>query len=211
MNRGKFIVLEGIDGSGKSTQISLLQKKLEECGIPSVAQCEPTQRPMGLLLRKYLSGELQTDELAIAELFAADRTDHITAKNDGLRDILRSGRNVICDRYCFSSYAYNCHNYSVETVMAINRLCTSLLRADLTVFIDIPVDMALERIRNGRTETEIYENEAYLRTVRRRYFEAFAKTKETECIAIVDGMNSPGEISRIIFDHVMHVINEGKR
>lgn len=210
MNRGKFIVLEGIDGSGKTTQIALLQKKLSEYGIECVAECEPTRRPMGVLLRKYLSGELKADELAVAGLFAADRLDHITAENNGLRDMLRNGKSVICDRYCFSSYAYNCHNYSVETVMAINRLCTGLLRADLTVFIDVPIDMALERIKIGRTETEIYENAEYLRTVRRRYFEAFEKAKNTERIAIVDGMNSPGEINRIIFEHVMHIIEEDK-
>lgn len=203
MNTGKFIVLEGIDGSGKSTQISLLQKKLTEHGVDCVAQCEPTKGPMGTLLRRYLSGELEANELAVAGLFAADRLDHITAEQTGLRDLLKSGKTVICDRYCFSSYAYNCHNYSVDTVMAINKLCTSLLRADLTIFIDIPVDLAIERIKSDRSEIEIYENEAYLRTVRRRYFEAFEKTKANESIVIVDGTDSPGEINRIIFEHIM--------
>ena len=75
--KGKFIVFEGIDGSGKSSQMRLLAQYLGDRGVRVHLTCEPTQSPIGSLLRDCLTGKLDTDERTIAALFAADRLHHI--------------------------------------------------------------------------------------------------------------------------------------
>ncbi|MDR1564587.1 MAG: dTMP kinase [Oscillospiraceae bacterium] len=211
MPQGKFIVIEGIDGSGKSTQLALLEQFLTQQGIPFALHCEPTKGAMGLLLREYLSGKRTADELAIAGLFTADRLDHITAQSTGIKALLAQGINVICDRYYFSSYAYNCHSYGLDAVLLLNKACAQLLRPDLTVFIDVPVSLAMERIAQTRTEREIYENEKYLQAVRKRYFAAFERVKSEESIVIADGTYPPGEVSRIIREHLRYTIGANKK
>ena len=82
--KGKFIVFEGTDGSGKSTQMKMLGKYLKTKGIPVYGTHEPTESPFGALLRSCLTGRVEADERAIAALFAADRIDHITNSVNGL-------------------------------------------------------------------------------------------------------------------------------
>lgn len=195
MTKGKFIVLEGIDGSGKSTQAKMLYEKFLKENIPCKLHCEPTKNPMGKLLREYLSGRINADELAIASLFAADRIEHITSPDNGLIKDLENGCNVICDRYYFSSYAYNCHSHPVETVIDINRICSEKLRPDLTVFIDISPETAMQRINLSREEKEIYESKEYLSAVRERYMKAFELTAEKENVVVIEGNLPPAEIA----------------
>ena len=84
MKRGKFIALEGIDGSGKSTQIGRLVQRLAERGINCRATREPTDRPVGALIRQALTGQTTLDPRVIAALYAADRIDHLVNGEDGL-------------------------------------------------------------------------------------------------------------------------------
>ncbi|MCP4673516.1 MAG: dTMP kinase, partial [Desulfobacula sp.] len=82
--KGKFIVFEGIDGSGKSTQIQNISKRLKTQGLKAYTTFEPTDGPVGSLIRQMLSGEIKIDQRTIASLFAADRTDHLTNKKNGI-------------------------------------------------------------------------------------------------------------------------------
>ena len=98
-----FIVFEGLDGSGTSTQIQLLTKKIQPNRL--FVTTEPTNLPTGKFIRKILKGEFSIDEKTIAYLFAADRCEHIYGKN-GIIENLQNGKLVVSDRYFFSSIAY---------------------------------------------------------------------------------------------------------
>ncbi|MCG8553602.1 MAG: dTMP kinase, partial [Desulfobacterales bacterium] len=121
-NRGSFVVFEGIDGSGKTTQVQLLCKRLASTGAQFFATCEPTDGPVGRLIRRMLSGDLHADQRTIASLFAADRTEHLMDPETGIRQMVDNGVTVVCDRYYFSSYAYHSQYMDMEWVIQANRL-----------------------------------------------------------------------------------------
>lgn len=203
--KGKFIVFEGIDGSGKSTQIELLSKKLSENNIKCCKTCEPTDFSTGSLLRKILTGSETTDSRAVACLFAADRIEHVVNPNNGLLNKLNQGTTVICDRYYFSSYAYHGVDTDMDWVIDINSVSRGLLRPDATIFMDISAKTAMNRIMCGRDHTELYEKEDRLALVRDKYFEAFDKFKNEEKIFIIDADKSPEVIAKEIWNIVSHI------
>jgi len=112
MERGKFIVIEGIDGSGKTTQVKKIEKLLTHNDFHVHVTRECTDNPIGKLLRNlYLSGKRKCDERVINMLYAADRLDHITNEEDGMLNILNEGIHVLSDRYYLSSLAYDTYHY----------------------------------------------------------------------------------------------------
>lgn len=172
MEKGKLIVLEGIDGSGKSSHVALLAERLDKEGYKAARTAEPTDGAIGTLLRRYLKGELAASERTIAALFLADRLDHIQ-KAGGLMDMLREGYVVVCDRYLYSSIAYNCASEGVDWVADINRAAHDLLKPDLVVYLNLPLTVMEQRLQH-RNFKEIYETVAYQRKVLERYEEAFS-------------------------------------
>ncbi len=100
---GRFLVFEGIDGSGKTTQVQKVYQRLKDQGLDVTATFEPTDGPIGSLIRQMLSGEMPTDQRTIASLFAADRTDHLVNPANGIRTLVDEGKTIVCDRYYFSS------------------------------------------------------------------------------------------------------------
>ncbi len=195
-NRGKFIVFEGIDGSGKSTQIELLAKNLENRGIECRQTLEPTFGMVGEVLHDILSGKKVADPKVTASLFVADRLDHILNNEDGVLKSLNEGKTVICDRYYFSSYAYQSVEVPRDWVIAANRLAAETLRPDAVVFIDISAECAMDRISKNRETVELYENRERLAKVREGYLSAFELMKNDEKIFIVDGNRSILEIAK---------------
>ncbi len=103
---GKFIVIEGLDGSGKSTQIRLLAERLRSLGREVFETAEPTPSATGGLIRDALSGFTRRTGAEIAALFMADRVAHNVNPINGINVMLAQGRDVICDRYYYSSLAY---------------------------------------------------------------------------------------------------------
>lgn len=184
MNKGKFIVFEGIDGSGKSTQLKMLSKYLEGQGIPCAVTCEPTDSPFGGLLRACLSGRLETDERAIAAMFAADRLDHIFNPVNGIEKKLNEGITVLCDRYYFSSFAYNGEMTDPEWVIGLNAPAMELLRPDLVIYIDLTAEAGMERV-GRRSEKERYETLEKQKKIRERYLKAFERFEKEENIAVI--------------------------
>lgn len=168
--KGKFIVFEGIDGCGKTFHCKNLTDYLNSIGIETAQTCEPTKDETGLLLRRYLSGELKTSPEGIAGMFVADRINHIT-KPEGLLDLLNSGVNVVCDRYFLSSIAYNAQNHTPEWVYNLNKPAVDLLSPDLVVYLEMP-SFKEDRI-STRDVKEIYETSEYQKKVKERYNEAF--------------------------------------
>lgn len=200
--RGRFFALEGIDGSGKSTQLPLLARRLEALGRPCVQTREPTGGPMGALLRQVLTGQVDCDSRVVAPLFVADRLDHLLRKGDGLLALVEGGTDVLCDRYYFSSYAYQSVDLPLEWVIGANRPCADLLRPDATLFLDVDPELALERIARGRDHTELFETRERLTRTREQYFRAFEAEKDRERILILPGDLPPEELSRAIWDRV---------
>lgn len=103
---GKFIVFEGLDGCGKTSQIDILARRLKEKGEKVYVTAEPTNYETGLYLRRILSESLEKDIYLLAALFLADRIEHITHPEKGIKKYLDDGYTVICDRYYYSSLAY---------------------------------------------------------------------------------------------------------
>lgn len=191
--KGLFFAFEGIDGSGKSTQIGYLLQKLREQGYRCHETREPTDGPIGSVVHQMMTGRMEADPRVISSLFAADRLDHLTNSVNGLCKAIDRGVTVVTDRYYFSSYAYNGVDMDMNWVMECNRLSAEILRPTLNIFLDIPVEVALERISKNRLHRELYEKEERLKAVRENYFCAFEKTKATERVAIIDA-NAPTEV-----------------
>lgn len=183
--KGKFIVFEGTDGSGKSTQMRLLSSYLQEHGVACSLTHEPTASPFGKLLRACMGGRTETSEYAIAAMFAADRLDHIENPVSGMKKQLFEGVTVLCDRYYFSSFAYNGGIVPLGWVEELNRPAMELLRPDLVVYLDLPPEDGMERIAR-RGEWERYETLERQRKTREKYFEVFEKYKDLENIVIVE-------------------------
>lgn len=192
MARGKFIVLEGIDGCGKSTQSKLLGKYLSSLGIEAYNTCEPTDSPFGSLIRQCLSGRIETDDKTIAALFAADRLDHIYNKKNGILEKIERGVTVISDRYYFSSYAYHSNFMPMDWVIEANRFSAEALKPDLNIFIDIDPEKSFERLKR-RNALERYEKLESMKNIRKKYFEAFELLKDSENVKIVESKPSPAD------------------
>ena len=198
--RGRLIALEGIDGSGKSTQARYLKEKLEAAGIPCYVTMEPTSSPFGKQLRQVLKGELKTDSRVVAPLFVADRLDHLVGESEGLVKKLEDGITVVTDRYYFSSYAYQSVDLPMEWVITANQVCADIRRPDITIFIDLDPGAAMERILEHRDHVEIFEKRDLLEKCRQNYFRAFELLKEQEKVAVVDGNRSKEEIAADIWE-----------
>ena len=184
---GQFFALEGIDGSGKSTQLRLLARRLEEAGLPCLTTCEPTDGPIGKLLRQVLTGQVRCDSRVAAPLFAADRLDHLLREEKGLCKAVAAGKTVLTDRYYFSSYAYQSVDLPLEWVIEANRPCAGLLRPTATLFIDVSPELALERIAQNRKSRELFETKDRLTRTREQYFRAFELEKSREKVIIIPG------------------------
>ena len=201
-NRGLFFALEGIDGSGKSTQLQLLKENLEKAGRPCITTCEPTGGPMGRLLRQVLTGQVRCDSRVVAPLFVADRLDHLLNEERGICKPLQEGIPVPHDRYYFSSYAYQSVDLPLEWVIQANRPCADILRPTATIFIDLSPELALERIARNRESTELFETRDRLTRTREQYFRAFEALKEEERVIILPGDKGVEDLARDIFEAV---------
>lgn len=201
-NGGKFIAFEGIDGSGKSTQIEYLTEKFKKENIYYYTTMEPTDSPIGSLIHQIMTGRVKTDNKVIAALFVADRLDHLLNDLNGLKAKIDEGITVISDRYYFSSYAYHSVDMPMEWVIQANDQCKQILKPTATVFIDVDPDTAIERIAKNRFHQELFEKKSRLVKVREKYFESFEKEKSEENIIIVDGNRSQEEIAKEIWNKI---------
>ncbi len=206
MNCGKFIVIEGLDGSGKGTQISLLAGELSRRKIPFQLTAEPTQYATGGLIRDALAGLTKRTPAEMAALFLADRTAHCENPVDGIGKLLSDGVNVICDRYYYSSLAYQGMDVGFEWLMPANLDCPAIIRPDLCVFLDVPTEVADGRIAAGRNSREIYETRDAIARVREKYFEVFGILPEGHKIKIIDASREPSAVAKDVWEAVWEVL-----
>jgi dTMP kinase len=207
MKNNAFIALEGIDGSGKSSQVKKLAERLAAAGHKVYATFEPTDSFIGSTIRSILKGTIKADERVIAGLFVADRLNHLLNETDGLLKKLNEGYTVITDRYYLSSYAYNGTHIDMDWVIAANRMSAQILRPAVNIFIDVPPEVSMQRINAARQGTELYETLDNLQNVRTKYFEAFDKLKDEENICIIDGNRGFDEIANDIYTAVEKLLS----
>ncbi len=208
-SKGSFIVLEGPDGAGISTQTALLQVALTARGHTAVATKEPTTGPVGAVIRQALSHRLvyppsqPVGNDVMALLFAADRLDHIRA------DILpriEVGIHVVCDRYRLSSYAYQGLTAGQDWVRTLN---SRSLAPDLTLFIDVPPDVSQRRIASRGGHIELYETDERLRPIYGNYLALIEQVRQAgERIVVVDGTPSPEVVAENVLQQVLAAIED---
>jgi dTMP kinase len=144
--QGKFITFEGIDGSGKSTQMRMLAGTLRAKGVDFLSTFEPGDTPLGRRLREaFLETEENVAPIAELLLFAADRAQHVEFL---IKPALAEGRTVISDRYADATFAYQGagRGFDEVTVNQVIEIATGGLKPDLTLFFDITVERALGRM-----------------------------------------------------------------
>ena len=193
--RGKFITFEGIDGSGKSTQLRMLSSELLMKGFEVLTTCEPGGTPLGRRLREaFLETEENVSPLAELLLFAADRAQHV---NFLVKPALEAGKIVISDRYADATFAYQGagRGFSEEVVNQVIEFATEGLKPDLTLFFDLPIEKALSRTtsrsdsgeRKNRMDKETAE---FYERVHAAYLKIAANEPERFRIINADGSTS---------------------
>lgn len=204
--RGIFIVFEGIDGSGKSTQIELLKKALTERGRQVCVTAEPTDSVSGRLLREALSGASHRSPCELAALFLLDRIYHNVNDECGIEKLLNEGYDVVCDRYYYSSLAYQGSETDAAWVKSINLDCPEIRKPDVCIFLDLDPDTSLSRIGGRGGVTEIYEEKGKLERIRQKYFEVFESLGEGERVKIISAAASPEEVGRAVLAAVEELL-----
>ena len=200
--RGYFIVVEGLDGSGLTTQTALLRDWFLAHGREAVATKEPSEGPAGAVVRWALTrrlgypphrqhGALHADspgaweplgDDVLALLYAADRLDHVRQE---ITPRLERGVTVVCDRYRLSSLAYQALGADAAWVAALNSRAPA---PDLTIFLAVPVEVCAERMARRRGTVELYEETTKLRRIRANYDRLIAAAQAAgERVVIVDG------------------------
>ncbi len=199
MSKRLFIVFEGIDSSGKTTQAELLKKYFLAIDEQAVISPEPSNGIIGNLIRQALkqrivfSRDRDLFDRQMAYLFAADRHDHLYNDIDGVFKLIQNNYHVISTRYYFSSLAYNCD--SVEQFDFITKLNDRFPNPDLTIYIDIPIEVSLSRLQE-RSLQEIYETKTKLTKVRKQYQQIFAEY--TGKAIAIDGTQDLQQIHSLI-------------
>ena len=203
INKKLFIVLEGIDSCGKSTQAELLKQYFLVLGDRAVISPEPSNGIIGNLIRSTLKKRVFfTDNQAkfdeqMAYLFAADRHDHLYNDIDGVFKLIQNDFHVIVSRYYFSSLAYNSHNS--EQFNLVSRLNKKFPNPDLLIYLDIPLETSLARLEQ-RSLQEVYENEAKLTKVKANYQQIINKYKDLSLI--IDGTKEQQDIHQQIIQFI---------
>jgi dTMP kinase len=193
-SRGRFIVLEGIDGAGTTTQTERLVAHLRARGRPAAATREPSGGPIGRMLRELLLGQHRLADggavggSTMALLFAADRLDHLQRE---VEPLLAGGSDVVSDRYLLSSLAYQ----AVEADRAwVASLARGVRRPELTILVDLPIEVAAERRRRAGRPIERYDADSTLARVAENYRQLARETGA----AVVDGARTPEEVASAI-------------
>lgn len=190
----RFIVFEGGDGAGTTTQLKLLARTLERSGIPHWITSEPTDEPEGRLIRRILSGELARDPGTLARLYAADRNEHLRG-DAGILARLARGETVVCDRYIFSSLAYQGVSCGPELPFELN---SGFPLPQLLIFFDIEPELSMDRL-GSRAKLDIFEKLPFQEKVRAAYKAAIQRYADSGMsVVVVDASRSIEEVASAI-------------
>ena len=200
MNPGKLIVLEGIDGCGKSTQIARLTEALTAAGRTVQKTAEPTGSEWGKALRRFLSGAEQRTNAELATLFVLDRIRH----NVEIGALLERGTDVICDRYYYSTLAYQGSVCDYEWVKHMNCASPDIRHPDLCIFLDLSPEVSLSRISARGEAREVFETKETLTRVRNTFLKIFEDLDDP--VAIVDADGTPDEVAERVLAAVKPIL-----
>ncbi|MBD2409772.1 dTMP kinase [Nostoc calcicola FACHB-389] len=197
---GKLIVFEGVEGCGKTSQIQLCSQWLESLGCLVVITREPGGTELGLDLRRLLLEKAEDKPVAeVTELllYAADRSQHVEQE---LKPNLAAGKYILCDRYTDSTIAYQGYGrgLNMSLINQLNYIATGGLESDLTIWLDIDVEVGLSRKRGSEVGLDRIEQEtiAFHRRVQQGYAELAASHPSR--ILRVDGSLSKQAVQEII-------------
>ncbi len=190
-----FIAFEGIDGCGKSTQARVLAEKLKEFGKDVVLTREPGATKVGKVIREMLF-TTEIDPVTEVFLFASDRSSHI---NEVISPSLDAGKTVITDRYLLSSVVYQGIGKDVgkDFVLNVNNPITKNFVPDLTIILDMPVDIALKRVQNANR----FEKYDLQERVREGFLDEASKNPEK--VKVINGNQSISRVSEDILNLVL--------
>lgn len=182
---GKFISIEGVDGCGKTTQAKKLVRNLQLRGFDAVYTTEPSAGNVGKLIRGFVLNRERRVPIALeALLFASDRVDHVKTE---IEPLLRQGRIVVCDRYVYSSLAYQgAAELDLDWIDCINRFA---LKPDLALLLDVSPDVAVTRLKKKKS---VMENMVNLRKVR----DVYLKLAQQHRMIILDGNKPIKEVAK---------------
>jgi dTMP kinase len=205
-----FITFEGPEGAGKTTQCALLAARLREAGYSLLVTREPGGTPLGETIREWLlAGEALRPETE-ALLFTASRAEHVW---DRIRPALERGTIVLCDRYVDSTLAYQGAGRGLDEgwLRELHRIATGDLWPDLTILLDVPVEVGLARRRAAAaTITRLDQEElAFHRRVRAWYHAA--AQRDPQRWRVVDATLPPEVVADVVWATVTEVMKRGRR
>jgi dTMP kinase len=196
-----LVVLEGIDGAGTTTQTRRLCAWLETRGRAAHATREPSDGPVGRLIREILAGQhAPVDATTMALLFAADRADHLLRE---VEPALARGAVVVSDRWYHSSLAYQGAGEERAWIRALNARAR---RPDVTILIEVPAEVGAARRAAADRPDELYDRLEMQRRVAAGYREVVAELEASERIVVVDGTADPDAVERAVHAAVEAVL-----
>lgn len=201
-----FVSFEGGEGCGKSTQARALYRRLLEAGIPAIAIHEPGSTSLGREVRRFLKRPTMAEISPLAELFlvAASRAQLVA---EVIRPTLKEGTTVVCDRYSDSTVAYQGYGRQIDlgVVKAVNDIATRGLVPDLTILLDIPVDVGLSRKKQASRDRFEREDVSFHRRVREGYLQM--ATADPQRWLVVAGTLSRLEIRHRVWARVKPLLH----
>ncbi len=193
-----FFVLEGMDGSGTTTQLELCRVRAEQENLSLDCEAEPTKGVIGTLLRRYLRRELEGSAQTLAWLFAADRQEHLYGK-EGVQQRLAQHHKVLTDRYWFSSLVYQSLELPWDEVWSLQE---NFPLPEAIFFLEVDTETASSRRGQRELAEELFEKETLQERIRTGYQKAWEQIQivapETELI-VIDGRNTKNDIHEWIW------------
>jgi len=195
MKRGFFICIEGLDASGKTTQARRLVRNLRQRGFEVVYTTEPSLGEIGRFIRtRILQRRKRVPSMVESLLFAADRIDHLERR---IKPALQEGKIVVCDRYTFSSIAYQgATGLDLKWIEEINR---SAITPDLAIYLDVPPEVVVKRIKRKKSVMERLR-------VQRKVREVYMKLVESGRLILIDGNKPADEVSKNVLEVAINAL-----
>jgi dTMP kinase len=194
---GKFICIEGLDGSGKTTHTHRLIRNLQKKGLDAVYTTEPSQGELGTFIRSsVLEGKKRVPRVVEAVLFAVDRIEHL---EKDVKPALKEGKIVVSDRCVYSSLAYQgAAGLDLEWIEEINRYA---LPPDFAIYIDVPPDVVVKRIRRKKSVMERLDTQKKVQKV-------YMKFVNNGKLVPIDGNRRKLEVEKSILDTILDFLNK---
>ncbi|MCL2456307.1 MAG: dTMP kinase [Defluviitaleaceae bacterium] len=192
----KFFVIEGLDGSGKTTQTRRVGEWFAAKKLPCYVTRQPSDGAIGKLARAATQGAFPIETEALSLLFAAEHVNHFHEK---ILPALNRGEYVICDRYYYSNLVYQgADSAAFERILAYNQAVMNARKPDAVFFLDVAPEESMRRISARRSQASIFEVLDKLKIFRERYIETFERLKKTENVFIIESTDKNDVFEKIM-------------